>query len=166
MGYIEIKFIRLFNTKEKEEITMLAKRTENYFPSIFERFFNNDLMDWNLTNFSSTNTSLPAVNVKENDNEFNIEVAAPGMDKKDFNISFQNNVLTVSSEKKNEKEEKEENYTRREFSYQSFQRSFTLADNVVDSDKITAKYANGILNITLPKREEVKPKPVKEIKIA
>jgi HSP20 family protein len=145
---------------------MLAKRSENYFPSIFDRFFNNDLMDWNLSNFSSTNTSLPAVNVKENDNEFSIEVAAPGLTKKDFNIHFHNNVLTISSEKKNEKEEKKENYTRREFSYQSFQRSFTVAENTVDSDKIAAKYAEGILTITLPKREEVKPKPLKEIKIS
>lgn len=143
----------------------LAKRNENYFPSFFDRFFNNELMDWNLSNFSSTNTSLPAVNVKENENEFLIEVAAPGMDKKDFNIKFHNNVLTVSSEKKDEKEEKNEKFTRKEFSYQSFQRSFTVAENAVDSEKITAGYSNGILRITLPKREEVKPKPLKEIKI-
>ena len=145
---------------------MLAKRSENYFPSILDRFFNNDLMDWNISNFSSTNTSLPAVNVKETEDEFTIEVAAPGMTKKDFNISFHNNVLTISSEKKNENEEKKESYTRREFSYQSFQRSFTVAQNAVDSDKITAKYNDGILCINLPKREEVKPKPLKEIKIA
>lgn len=145
---------------------MLAKRSENYFPSIFDRFFNNDLMDWNTSNFSSTNTSLPAVNVKETQDDFIIEVAAPGMTKKDFNISFHNNMLTISSEKKNQKEEKDENYTRREFAYQSFQRSFTVADNAVDSDKIGAKYEDGILRITLPKREEVKPKPLKEIKIS
>lgn len=144
----------------------LAKRTENYFPSILDRFFNNDLMDWNLSNFSSTNTSLPAVNVKENDNEFVIEVAAPGMSKKDFKINYQNNVLSISSEKQEEKENKSENYTRKEFSYQSFQRSFTVAENTVDGDKISAKYNEGILHITLPKREEVKPKPMREIKIA
>lgn len=145
---------------------MLAKRSENYFPSIFDRFFNNDLMDWNTSNFSSTNTSLPAVNVKETEDDFLIEVAAPGMTKKDFNISFHNNMLTISSERKDKKEEKEENYTRREFAYQSFQRSFTVADNAVDSEKISAKYEDGILRITLPKREEVKPKPLKEIKIS
>lgn len=143
----------------------LAKRNENYFPSFFDRFLNNELMDWNISNFSSTNTSLPAVNVKENENEFLIEVAAPGMDKEDFNIKFHNNVLTVSSEKKDEKEEKNEKFTRKEFSYQSFQRSFTVSENAVDSEKITAGYSNGILRITLPKREEVKPKPMKEIKI-
>lgn len=144
----------------------LAKRTENYFPSIFDRFFNNDLMDWNLSNFSSTNTSLPAVNVKERDNEFVIDVAAPGMSKNDFKINFLNNVLTISSEKKDEKEDKNENYTRKEFAYQSFQRSFTVAENTIDSDKIGAKYNDGILHITLPKRDEAKPKPMREIKIS
>jgi HSP20 family protein len=144
----------------------LAKRTENYFPSIFDRFFNNDLMDWNLSNYSSTNTSLPAVNVKESDNEFVIDVAAPGMTKNDFKINFQNNVLTISSEKKEEKEDKKESFTRKEFSYQSFQRSFTVSENTIDSDKINAKYNDGILHITLPKREEVKPKPMREIKIS
>ncbi|MEZ5104128.1 MAG: Hsp20/alpha crystallin family protein [Draconibacterium sp.] len=145
---------------------MLAKRSENYFPSIFDRFFNSDLMDWNLSNFSSTNTSLPAVNVKETDNEFIIDVAAPGMEKKDFKVNFQNNILTVSSEKKDEREEKNGKYSRKEFSYQSFQRSFTVAENSIDSEKINAKYNDGILHITLPKREEVKPKPLREIKIS
>jgi len=146
---------------------MLAtRRSDNYFPSIFDRFFNSDLMDWNNSNFSSTNTSLPAVNVKETKDEFTIEVAAPGMTKKDFNISFHNNVLTISSERKEENEDKNEDYTRREFSYQSFQRSFTVANNTVDSDKISAKYNDGILFIHLPKRDEVKPKPLKEIKIS
>ncbi len=145
---------------------MLAKRSENYFPSIFDRFFNSDLMDWNLSNFSSTNTSLPAVNVKETENEFIIDVAAPGMEKKDFKVNFQNNILTVSSEKKDEREEKNGKYSRKEFSYQSFQRSFTVAENSIDSEKINAKYNDGILHITLPKREEVKPKPLREIKIS
>jgi HSP20 family protein len=145
---------------------MLAKRNENYFPSFFDRFINNELMDWNSSNFSSTNTSLPAVNVKETNDDFLIEVAAPGMNKNDFNVSFNKNVLTISSEKKNEKNDKDENFTRREFSYQSFQRSFTVAQNAVNSDKISAKYNDGILVITLPKREEIKPQPAREIKIS
>ncbi|WP_232302862.1 Hsp20/alpha crystallin family protein [Draconibacterium sediminis] len=123
-------------------------------------------MDWNHSNFSSTNTSLPAVNVKETDDDFVIEVAAPGMSKNDFNVNFKNNVLTISSEKKNEKEEKNENYTRKEFSYQSFQRSFTVAENAVVGEKISAKYDNGILHIVLPKRDEVKPQPERQIKIS
>lgn len=144
----------------------LARRNEGYSPSFIDRFFNNDLMDWGTSNFSSTNTSLPAVNVKETDDDYFIEVAAPGMSKKDFNVNFQNNVLTISSEKKDEKEEKDDSYTRKEFSYQSFQRSFTVPGNDVDSDKISASYENGILKIKLPKREEVKPKPAREIKIS
>ncbi len=145
---------------------MLAKRNENYLPSFFDRFLNNELMDWGHSNYSSTNTSLPAVNVKETEDDFIIELAAPGMGKNDFKINFKNNVLTISSEKKNENEEKSDNYTRKEFSYQSFQRSFTVSDNAVLGDKISAKYNNGILNVTLPKREEVKPQPEREIKIS
>lgn len=123
-------------------------------------------MDWGTSNFSSTNTSLPAVNVKETDDDYFIEVAAPGMTKKDFRINFQNNILTISSERQNENENSNDNYTRKEFSYQSFQRSFTVPGNDVDSDKISASYNDGILNIKLPKREEVKPKPAREIKIS
>jgi HSP20 family protein len=144
----------------------LARRNENYLPSFIDRFFNNELMDWGTSNFSRTNTSLPAVNVKETDDDYFIEVAAPGMTKKDFSINFQNNILTISSEKQNEKEDSDDSYTRREFSYQSFQRSFTVPGNDVDSDKISASYNDGILNIKLPKREEVKPKPAREIKIS
>lgn len=123
-------------------------------------------MDWSNSNFSGTNTSLPAVNVRETIDEFVIELAAPGMDKKDFKISFKNNVITISSEKEDKKEEKKDNYTRREFSYQSFQRSFTVPENAILSDKIAASYNNGILEVKLPKREEVKPQPEREIKIS
>lgn len=145
----------------------LARRNETgYVPSFIDRFFNNDLMDWGLNNFSSTNTSLPAVNVKETNDDYFIEVAAPGMKKKDFKINYHNNLLTISSERKEEKEDKNDNYSRKEFSYQSFQRSFTVPQNSVDGDKIEASYNDGILNIRLPKREELKPKPAKEIKIS
>lgn len=147
----------------------LAKLSNNLFPSfpsIFDRFFDGELMDWNSSNYSSTNTSLPAVNVKENDNEFLIEVAAPGLQKDDFKVNYDNGRLSISSEKKNQSEEKEgEKITRREFSYQSFQRSFTVSEHVIDAEKIAANYQNGILHITLPKREEVKPKPAKQIEI-
>lgn len=145
----------------------LIRKTDSYLPSLFDRFFNSDLMDWNLTNFSEPNTTLPAVNVKETVDEYVLEVAVPGMNKKDFKIDFHNNVLSISSEKKEETEKTEETgYTRREFCYQSFQRSFTVPRNDVDGDKISAKYTDGILNVILPKREEVKPKPAREIKIS
>lgn len=148
----------------------LAKVSNNWFPStpsVFDRFLNGDLMDWNRSNFSSTDTTLPAVNVKENKDEFKIEVAAPGLKKEDFKLSYDNGRLTISSEFQNEAEEKEgDKVTRREFSYQSFQRSFTVAENVVNAEKISASYKSGILYITLPKREELKPKPSREIKIS
>ena len=150
-------------------MTILKKSDSYYpsFPSLIDSLFSRDLMDWSNTNFSSTNTTLPAVNVKENDEEYEIEVAAPGMKKDDFKINLDNNQLTISSEIKKEDSTKEiDQYTRREFSYQSFQRSFTLPNNVVDGDKIAAKYTDGILTIKLPKRDEVKPKPAREIKIS
>ncbi|AMC10069.1 hypothetical protein Lupro_01830 [Lutibacter profundi] len=130
-------------------------------PSIFDDFFR----DWSLSNFSNTNTTLPAVNIKENDDEFKVEVAVPGMDKKDFKINLENNILTISSEKEIENEEKNDKYTRKEYSYQSFERSFNLPKNVVNSEKITASYKNGELIITVPKREEAKPVPAKLIEI-
>lgn len=136
------------------------------FPSFFDKFFEGNLMDWNNWNFSSTDTTLPAVNVKEDKDNFTIEVAAPGMVKDDFKVDYDNGRLTIASERKNESKEKDGNYSRREFSYQSFQRSFNVPENVVQGDKITAGYKDGILHINLPKRDEVKPKPAREIKIS
>lgn len=145
----------------------LARRSNMFLPSFWDNFFSRDLMDWGTSNFSSTDTTLPAVNVKESDEAFEIEVAAPGMNKEDFKVNLENNVLTISSEKKEEKKDEEKGrYTRREFSYQSFQRSFTIPENLVEGDKISAKYCDGLLCINLPKREEVKPKPAREIQIS
>jgi|APIni6443716594_1056825.scaffolds.fasta_scaffold109785_2 HSP20 family protein len=147
----------------------LVKSSERFFPtlpSFFDNFFTRDLMDWNNANFSGTNTTLPAVNIKENEDSFMIEVAAPGLTKDDFKVNLDQNRLTISSEKSEEKNETEEKYTRREFSYQSFQRSFTLPEGTVDGDKIAARYNDGILQVTLPKREEIKPKPARTIEIS
>ncbi len=145
----------------------LIKR-DDFFPSMsnfFNDFFNRDWMDWSNQNFSLTNTTLPSVNIRESNEAFNVELAAPGMVKDDFKIELNHNVLTISSEKKEEKETKEgESYSRKEFSYQSFSRSFTLP-NVADSENIEAKYENGILTIRIPKREEAKTKPVRLIEI-
>jgi HSP20 family protein len=143
----------------------LVRFSHNY-PSLFDRFFDNELFDWSNKNFSDTNTTLPSVNIKEDVNGFEVEMAAPGFEKKDFKIDLNNNLLTISSEKKIENETKEgQQFTRREYSYQSFSRSFTLP-NTVDSEKISAKYENGILKVAIPKKEEAKPKPVKQIKIS
>jgi HSP20 family protein len=145
----------------------MLNRDYSSFPSFLDKFFEGNLMDWNNWNYADTNSTLPAVNVSENQDEYKIDVAAPGMTKGDFKLNYDNGRLTISSEKKDEKEEKGgETVTRREFSYQSFQRSFTVPETVVNAEKISAKYDNGILHVTLPKREEVKPKPIKEIKIS
>lgn len=144
----------------------LARRTETTWPSLFERFFNNDLKDWNISNFSGPDNTLPAVNVHETDNDYILEVAAPGMNKDDFKINYQNNTLTISAERKKEKEDKRNNYSRMEFSYHSFRRSFTVPGNEVESENISANYVDGILSVKIPKREEVKPKPAREITIS
>ena len=145
---------------------MSLVRFSNQFPSLFDRFFENDMFDWSNRNYSTTNTTLPSVNIKEDTEGYRVEVAAPGFSKKDFRIEINNDVLTISSEKKVEDETKEgEQFTKREFSYQSFSRSFSLP-HTVENDKISAKYENGILNINIPKREEAKPKPSRQIAIS
>ena len=146
----------------------LVKR-ENYSPtwsSFFNDFLNRDLYDWNNQNYSLTNTTIPAVNIKETENEFEVDMAAPGMEKNDFKIELNNSILTISSEKQSENETREgKNVTRREYSYQPFSRSFTLPA-IVETEKITAKYENGLLRVNIPKKEEAKPKPLKQIRVS
>ncbi len=134
--------------------------------NLFDDFFSRDLWNWGLANNSSTNTTIPAVNIKETAEGFVVEMAAPGMRKEDFRVELDGNNLTIGSEMRQENEMKEgERYTRREFSYQSFQRSFTLPKNVVDVDQINARYENGVLHLLIPKREEAKQKPPRMIEI-
>ncbi len=141
----------------------------NLLPTL-SRFFDDDwnnLFDWSNRNYSATQSTLPSVNIKENADNFVVEMATQGMKKEDFLIELHNNTLTIKSELKNESVTKEnENYTRKEFSYQSFQRSFNLNNRVVDDANIEAKYENGILCLTLPKKEEAKEKPARMIQIA
>jgi HSP20 family protein len=133
---------------------------------VFGRFFDNDLFDWSNRNYSSTNTTLPSVNIKESSEDFEVEVAAPGLAKNDFKIQLNHDLLTISSEKEINNETKDgQSFTQREFSYQSFSRSFSLP-NTADSEKIVAKYENGILRITIPKKEEAKPRPARQISIS
>ncbi|MDD3490697.1 MAG: Hsp20/alpha crystallin family protein [Paludibacter sp.] len=144
---------------------MLVLRNSNQVPSLFDRFFDGDLFDWSNRNFSNTNTTIPSVNIKENSDAFTVEVAAPGFEKGDFKIELNLNTLSISSEKKVENETREgEVFTKREFSYQSFSRSFTLPQ-IADGDSIEANYQNGILTVLIPKREEAKPKPARMIEI-
>ncbi len=125
-----------------------------------------NLFDWSDSDYLGVNMTMPSVNIKETSDEFLVEMAAPGMKKNDFHIELDNNILTIRSEMKKEEEVKEgERYTRKEFSYQSFQRSFNLNKDIVDDAKINATYADGILSIHLPKKEEAKEKPARQIKI-
>jgi HSP20 family protein len=132
---------------------------------LFDRFFDDDLFNWSSRNFSNTNTTLPSVNIRESEKEFEVEVAAPGLEKNDFKIELNRDLLRVSSEKKIENETKDgQRFTCREFSYQSFSRSFSLP-NIADNEKISARYENGILTITIPKKEEVISKMNRMIEI-
>lgn len=138
---------------------------QSMFPnvqSMFNRFFDEDIPGLFSSEFSGT---VPAVNIKEDSEKYEITVAAPGLNKDDFRVNVKDNTLTISSEKEDEKEDKDEGYTRKEFHYSSFNRTFTLPDSVMQ-DKIQASYENGILKIDMPKKEEAKEKPAKEIKIS
>lgn len=142
----------------------ILRRSRTSFPSLVDDFFGRDLMQ----NFfdDQTGISMPAVNVVEDNDSFRIEVAAPGLEKKDFRIDLENNVLTISSEKEESNESKQEGrYMRREFSYSSFRRSFSLPATV-DSEKISASHKDGVLTLSIPKKEEAKQKPPKQIAIS
>ncbi len=120
-------------------------------------FFNND--------FFEEDSLMPAMNVKEHDDDFEIEFAAPGFSKKDFEVTIDDNILHVCGEKKTEVEEKEEDYTRKEFSYNSFKRSLSLPKTVSEDQNVKATYKNGILKLNLLKKEEVKEQPKKVIEV-
>ena len=139
----------------------------NPLPMLFDDFFNRDLFSWGNTNFAGNNSSIPSVNLKETPEDYVVEVAAPGMTKNDFKIELDGNTLVISSEKSDQNEtEESDRYFRREFNYQSFQRTFNLQKDVVDVDKIEAKYENGILHLLIPKKEEAKQKPSRLIQIS
>ena len=132
---------------------MPVRRTQNWLPSIFNDFFDNEWM-------AKANATAPAINVIETENGYKVEVAAPGMTKRDFNIRIdEDNNLVISMEKKIEDKEdkKDGRYLRREFSYSKFQQTMILPENV-DKEKISAQVENGVLTIELPKlsEEEVK----------
>ncbi len=138
-----------------------TKRNHLVFPSLMNEIFKPDWFG-GLENAIGT---APAVNIKENEKDFELELAVPGRKKSDFNIEIDRNVLTISSEVKNEGEVKEESYTRREFAFTSFKRAFTLP-KAVDSDKIEANYEDGLLRFVLPKKEEALPKPKRLIELS
>lgn len=147
----------------------LVKRNGKFlgnFPDLFNEFFNREFLNWGESNFSNTGTTLPAVNIKERAEDFEVEMAAPGMKKEDFKVELNGNLVTISSESQQEDEKVDEKFTRREFSYQSFQRSFTLPKDVVDAENINARYENGVLRLLIPKKAEARQKPPRMISIS
>lgn len=139
----------------------IIKRNDVLFPSLMNEIFK---PDW-FGGLENMKTSAPAVNIMENDKSFELELSVPGRAKKDFNIEIDDNLLSISSEVKSENKVEKDNYTRREFGFSSFKRSFTLPESV-DSEKIDAIYENGILKFSLPKKEEALPKPKRMIELS
>ncbi len=147
--------------------SLANKNNMSNFPSLSNWFDDFSLAEFPSLFSSNFNTgmSLPKVNIKEEADAFVVEMAVPGLKKSDFNINLENNILSISAEIQNDNKEEDKGYTRREFGYSSFKRTFTLPETVEDS-KINAKYNEGILNIHLPKKEEAKQKPPRSIKIS
>ena len=135
--------------------TKALTRANDFFPSVFEDFFK----PWNemtgMHGLMGKTFTMPAVNVTEDKDFYKISLAAPGLEKKDFNIDVEGNMLTISSEKEEKKEEKNERLTRKEYNYSSFSRSFTLPEAVM-TEKIEAVYEGGELKVMLPKKDEAK----------
>lgn len=137
----------------------LIRKQVPFFPSLIDDFIN---QDWNLKTPSST--TLPAVNIKDLVAQFEIELAVPGMKKSDFEIEVEDGLLSISSSLEEEQVTEKGKFTRREFSYNSFKRTFTIPDSV-DPSNIEAQYSDGVLQLRLPKRKEALPQPKKLIKI-
>ncbi len=140
-------------------LPMISSRS--YKPLTLQDFFNDDFFP-TLTKSSNT---LPAVNIRESEKAFYLDLAIPGMDRKNLKIELKDDTLTISSEYKEENEEKNEGYRRKEFSYSTFCRSFYLPENI-DSEKIEASYKDGVLEIEIPKKEEEKKVKSREVKIS
>jgi len=137
----------------------------NYTPLGVSKFFD-DFFKRDITNFFGNDMSVnqPSVNVVETEKDYRIDVAAPGLEKDDFNLEVDRDLLVISAEKESSDEVKEDKYMRREFNYTTFTRSFQLPENV-NADEIGANYENGVLKVTLPKLEEDKVAPKKRIEI-
>jgi HSP20 family protein len=160
----------MFNLKNQRTMTLVNFKNGNGprnipalnnvfgFPSFFsdtlERMWDEDDVNW-----------MPSVNIKERADEFRIDLAVPGMNKEDFHVEVDNNVLTVSGERKEEKEDSNDKVTRKEFHYGAFKRSFSLPESA-NPEAVHASYKDGILSLTVAKKEELKRKPVKQITIA
>lgn len=148
-------------------MTIVRKSPQHYLPGfngLLDQLFQSDGLFW--PGREELSGTLPPVNVIESPEGFSLELAAPGLSKEDFKIEINHNVLSVSAEKKEGQEEKEgSKFTRREFSFHQFKRSFTLPTSV-ETEQINAEYRNGLLTLSLPKKEAAKPKGPRQIEIA
>lgn len=142
-------------------MTLIKYNNKPFFSNFIDKFLEDDI---NLFAGRDHNNNVPSVNIQENDNEFILEVAAPGLSKEDFKLDIDNDVLTIAAIHQEGQEQEEKNYRRKEFGYTSFKRSFSLPETI-DKDAVKATYEKGILTINIPKREEVKPKK-REISIS
>jgi HSP20 family protein len=142
----------------------VKKRTPSLLTDWFipRTFLSPEFFDLDFPTFKGE-MNVPSVNIKETEKEYWVEMAAPGLERKDFKIEIENNMLSISAEKEEKKEEKAEDYARKEFSYNSFCRTFTLPENV--KENIDAKYENGLLKVHIPKKEVTAVKPVKHIEV-
>jgi len=172
-----IMVVRLYRisplTKQEiqEYMKTLTKRNVDVFPSLVSDFFRTSpfmtgMFDVDMDLLPARlGVTVPSANFTEIEKEYTIELAAPGLSKKDFTIEMENDLLTISAEKEEEKNEKENGFTKKEYSFNTFSRSFTLPENA-KSEKIDAKYENGILTINVPKKELTPQKPRKEIPVS
>ncbi len=135
------------------------------FSNLFDNFFGRDMDE--MLNWTRVGTAVPAVNIREENDVFHVELAAPGLKKEDFRVTLDNGLLTITagSRQQNEENNPEGRYTKREFAYQSFARSFTLP-STVEADQIDARYQDGILHLAIPKKEEARRKAPRQIEIA
>lgn len=149
----------------------LTLKKNGGFPSLLSDFFNTSLMDRNFFDLdrdffpSRLGINVPTANITETPKEYKLELAAPGLERKDFNIEVDDHMLTISAEKEEEKKEKDGEYSRREYSFNSFSRSFTLPENVKEGG-IDARYENGVLKVSIPKAKETPTKSVHKIAVS
>jgi HSP20 family protein len=157
--------------KKQKTMTHLV-RSKSGFPSLVsdlwdsEGGFTGNLVDFEVEHSRTGNrTHFPSVNIVENEKDFQLDLAAPGLEREDFRVATENGYLTVSAEKEKESKREKQNHRRHEFSYHSFSRSFSIPENV-NTEQIDARYQNGILHVSLPKKKMTSGTPKKEIKIS
>lgn len=143
------------------DLKMLVKRHSNYLPTLVNDFWDEDL----FPNFEQEWSLTPAVNIIEGNQDFKVEVAAPGLCKEDFKVHIEKNILEISAEKKEEKITENKKYLRKEFNYNEFKRTFSLP-STVETDKIKATHMNGVLTVEIPKKDEAKVNPRKQIVVS